>query len=299
MPVARASRRRMERCKMMKSTLVLLTAALPLAAQWLDYKDPQVPRTKNGKPNLTAPVPRLNGKPDLSGVWQAERTPFGEFARVLGDETTSVQVDLNDVTKYMINVFWDVKPGEQPLRTAAEAVVKQRGGTDFVTSRCLPGGIPASLLVEPFKIIQTPRQMALISGIGDPTRQIYTDGRSLPQDPQPTWMGYSIGHWQGDVLAVETTGITERSWLDAFGHPRSQSMRIRELYRRRDFGHMDLEITFDDPVYYTRPFSINTRLTLLPDADVMEYVCTDNEKDRAHAEKASVSAAPGSPPAPR
>lgn len=193
----------------MKFTAALLAATLPLTAQWLDQKDPRTPRTKYGKANLTAPAPRLNGKPNLSGVWHAERTPLSEMKRVLGDGAANVQVDLNDVTKYMINVFWDVKPGEEPLRPDAAAVMKQRVGVDFVTARCLPGGVPAGFLVEPFKIIQTPRQIAVISGIGDPTRQIYIDSRSLPQDPQPTWMGYSVAKWQGDTLAVETVGITE------------------------------------------------------------------------------------------
>jgi hypothetical protein len=274
----------------MKFAAVLLAATLPLTAQWLDHKDPRTPRTKDGKANLTAPAPRMNGKLDLSGVWHAERTPLSEMTRVLGDAAAIVQVDLNDVTKYVINVFWDVKPGEEPLRPDAAAVMKQRIGMDFVTARCLPGGVPAGFLVEPFKIIQAPRQIAVISGIGDPTRQIYTDDRSLPGDPEPAWMGYSVGKWQGDALVVETVGITEKSWLDAFGHPRSQSMRIREVYRRRDFGHMDFEVTFDDPAYYTRPFSIKTELLLLPDTDVLEYVCTDNEKDRTHTEHASAAA---------
>lgn len=283
----------------MKFVVTLLAATLPLTAQWLDYKDPRIPRTKDGKPNLNAPAPRLNGKPDLSGVWQAERTPVSEMTRVLGEDTAKVQVDLTDVTKYMINVFWDLKPSEAPLRPEAGPVMKQRMGQDFVTARCLPGGVPAGSLVEPFKMIQAPRQIAVISGIGDPTRQIYLDGRSLPQDPQPTWMGYSVGHWQGDTLAVETVGITDKSWLDAFGHPRSPSMRIREQYRRRDFGHMDLEITLDDPVYYTRPFTLQVKLDLLPDNDVMEYVCTDNEKDRVHAEQPAVGAPGNSPDAAR
>lgn len=273
----------------MKFVLTLLAATLPLTAQWLDYKDPRIPRTRDGKPNLTAPAPRLNGKPDLSGLWQAERTPVSEMTRVLGEDTAKVQVDLTDVTKYMINVFWDVKPSDAPLRPEAAAVTKQRAGQDFLTARCLPGGVPAGFLVEPFKIIQASRQIAVISGIGDPTRQIYLDGRSLPQDPQPTWMGYSVGTWQGDTLAVETVGITDESWLDSFGHPRSPSMHIREQYRRRDFGHMDLEITLDDPVYYTRPFTLQVKLELLPDNDVMEYVCTDNEKDRVHAEQAAAA----------
>ena len=150
----------------MKFTAALLAAALPLTAQWLDHTDPRTPRTRDGKPNLTAPVPRMNGKPDVSGLWQAERTPLSEMARVLGDAAANVQVDLNDVTKYMINVFWDVKPGEEPLRPDAAAVMKQRIGVDFVTARCLPGGVPAGFLVEPFKIIQTPHQIAVISGIG-------------------------------------------------------------------------------------------------------------------------------------
>ena len=283
----------------MKFMPTLLAATLPLTAQWLDYKDPRIPRAKDGKPNLTAPAPRMNGKPDLSGLWYAERTPVSEMTRALGPDAAKVQVDLTDVTKYMINVFWDVKPGEEPLRPAAGAVMKQRRGQDFVTARCLPGGVPAGFLVEPFKIIQAPRQLAVISGIGDPTRQIYLDGRTLPPDPQPAWMGYSVGTWQGDTLTVETVGFTDKSWLDAFGHPRSPSMRIREQYRRRDFGHMDLAITLDDPVYYTRPFTLQVKLDLLPDNDVMEYVCTDNEKDRIHAEKPATAAPPKSPDAER
>lgn len=282
---------------MKKGILAVIAATLPLAAQWLAYKDPRIPRTKDGRPNLTAPAPRVNGKPDLSGVWQAERTPASELTRVMGKDAAAVQVDLTDVTKYMINVFWDVQPGQEPLRPAAAPVMKQRGGMDFVTARCWPGGVPASQLIEPFKIIQAPREIAIISGIGDPTRQIYLDGRSLPQDPEPTWMGYSAGKWQGDELIVETTGITEKSWLDAFGHPRSPSMRIRETYRRRDVGHMELEVTFDDAVYYTRPFSIKTELLLLPDMDVLEYVCTDNEKDLSHGEHASAASSSSAPPA--
>ena len=95
-------------------------------------------------------------------------------------------------------------------------------------------------------------------------------------------MGYSSGRWQGGALVVETTGFNGKNWLDAFGHPRSEQMKITERYRRRDFGHMDLEMTFDDPKYYTRPFTVKTGLRLLPDSDVVEYVCAENEKDRAH-----------------
>ena len=125
----------------------------------------------------------------------------------------------------------------------------------------------------------------MLLGDGDPPRQIHTDGRSLPQDPQPSWIGYSVGKWQGDTLAVDTIGFNEESWLDLFGHPRSELMRIRESYRRRDFGHMDLEVTLEDPKYYTRPFTFKTGLNLIPDSDVLEFVCGENEKDRIHTEK--------------
>ena len=115
----------------------------------------------------------------------------------------------------------------------------------------------------------------------DRPRQIHTDGRSLPNDPLPSWMGYSVGKWEGDTLVVETNGLNEQAWLDASGHPRSEFMRITERYRRRDFGHMDLEITFDDPKYYTRPFSIKAGLFLVPDSELLEYVCGENVKVRA------------------
>jgi hypothetical protein len=264
---------------------VLITVALASAeAQWLNYRDPGIPRTRDGQPNLSAPAPRLNGKPDLSGLWQAERTPVSEFVRVLGPGLPQIQPDLNDVTKHVLNVFWDVKPGEAPLRPEAAALTEQRqkSGRDFQTAYCLPASIPAAMLILNFKMIQTPGVIVVLPGNGDPPRQIHLDGRSLPKDPQPSWMGSSVGQWQGDTLVVGTTGFNERAWLDGFGHPRSEAMRITERYRRRDVGHMDLEVTLDDPKYYTRPFGFKTTLTLVPDSDVLEYVCTENEKDSAH-----------------
>jgi hypothetical protein len=265
--------------------ILLATTSLPLAAQWLDYSDARTPRTKDGKPNLTAPAPRINGKPDLSGVWQAERTPKSEFVRVLGNNFANQQVDSNDVTKSALNVFWGLKPEEQPLRPEAVAILKQRANLGSPYSRCLPAGIPDGIFIYVFKMIQAPREIVVLFEGGDPARQIHTDGRSLPKDPQPSWMGYSVGKWEGDTLAVETIGFNEESWLDAFGHPRSESMRIREAYRRRDFGHMDLEVTLEDPKYYTRPFTIKAELNLISNGDVLEFVCAENEKDRSHLGK--------------
>jgi len=260
---------------------VLVTAALGcIEAQSLNSRDPSIPRSSDGRPNLSAPAPRLNGRLDLSGVWQAERTPVSEFVRVLGPGLPAIQPDLNDITKHVLNVLWDVPPGEQPLRPEAAALMgqRQKSGQDFPTAYCQPGSIPASLLILEFKMVQAPRQIVVLPGNGDPPRQIYIDGRSLPKDPEPSWMGSSVGRWQGETLVVDTIGFKESAWLDGFGHPRSEAMRITERYRRRDFGHIDLELTFDDPKYYTRPFGFKTTLTLLPDTDVLEYVCTENQR---------------------
>jgi hypothetical protein len=267
---------------------VVLTLALASAdAQWLNYRDPRIPRAADGRPNLSAPARRTNGKPDLSGLWQAERTPLSELVRVLGPGLPQIQPDFNDITKHVMNVFWDVKRGEEPLRPEGAAITEQRqkSGRDFQSAYCLPGSLPAAMFIINFKMIQAPGEIVVISGNGDPARQIYTDGRRLPKDPLPSWMGSSVGHWEGDTLVVETTGFNERAWLDGSGHPRSEAMRITERYRRRDFGHMELELTFDDAKYYTRPFGFKTALTLVPDDDVLEYVCTENEKDSSHLPK--------------
>ena len=266
--------------------LLLTTAILPLAAQWLDYADPRTPRTKDGKPNLTAPAPRMNGKPDLTGLWRAERSPDSEYLSVLGD-FIKTQTDLHDITKHAVNVFWGLKPEEEPIRPEASSILSHRmeSPLEYPHARCLPGSIPLAMFVFTFKMIQTPQEIVMLPETADPPRQIYTDGRSLPKDPDPSWMGYSVGKWEGDTLVVETNGLNDQGWLDALGHPRSESMRITERYHRRDFGNMDLEVNFVDPKYYTRPFSVKAVLRLIPDSDLLEYVCAENERDRAHMGK--------------
>ncbi|HEV8395485.1 MAG TPA: hypothetical protein VGQ37_14500 [Vicinamibacterales bacterium] len=266
------------------STIGVLFAAATLGvdAQWLSHRDPKLPRTADGKPNLSAPAPRFDGKPDLTGVWQAERTPVDEFVRVLGPRYPQLQIDFTDVTKHFVNVFWGLKPEEEPLRPEAAAILAQRraSGQEFTAAYCLPASLPATISVLAFKMIQAPGEIVVVPGTDDPPRQIYIDGRSLPTDPDPTWAGYSVGGWQGDTLVVETVGITTRAVLDGSGHPRSEGMRITERFRRRDVGHIDYGITFDDPKYYTRPFGFTTTLLLLPDTDMLEYVCTENWKNR-------------------
>jgi len=272
---------------MNKCLAIVLATAMPLAAQWLNYPDPRTPRSNDGKPNLTASAPRVQGKPDLSGVWQAERTSEQEFVGALGKDFVQLQIDSQDFTKNVFNVFWGLPPEAEPLRPAGSAAYKrhQENPSQYPHTQCLPAGLPADMLVLAFKLLQMPKETVILTEIGSPPRQIYTDGRPLPKDPNPTWMGSSIGRWEGDTFIVHTAGLNDRGWLDALGHPRSEQMQITERYHRRDFGHMELEFTFNDPAYYTRPFNLNVKLKLLADSDLLEYVCNENERDRDHLGK--------------
>jgi hypothetical protein len=270
--------------------LFVLFALLSTAAhaQWLNYSTPGVPRTRDGKPNLAAPPPRAaNGKPDLSGVWHIQPTPLAEMQRLYGAGIGDLNVpgmEIDTISKYAINLLQDFKPAEAPLRPAAVATMRERAGSDIPSSRCLPLGIPLqSLLSEPVKILQSPRLTAILYEADDKYRQIYTDGRTLPKEfDQPVWNGYSVGKWDRDTLVVETAGFNDKSSLDIMGHPHSEALRVVERYRRRDFGHLDVEMTFDDSLMYTKPFGIKVTYELWADSDIFEFVCNENEKDRAH-----------------
>ncbi|MGP0075934.1 MAG: hypothetical protein ACLPWF_28790 [Bryobacteraceae bacterium] len=273
----------------MTQRLLLCTALLCTSAhaQWLNYATPGTPRTPDGKPNLTAPAPRTaEGKPDLSGVWMHEQTPLAEQKRLFGDRVALGNVpgmEVDTVSKYAINIFVDFKPDEAPIRPEAMEILLQRKQTDFPPTHCLPTGIPFGALVsEPIKLVQSPR-LTVILYEGDAPRQIYTDGRELPKEfEQPAWLGYSVGKWDRDTFVVETAGFNDKTWLDGMGHPHSDALRILERYHRRDFGHLDVQWTFDDPKMYTKPFTIKVAYLLLADSDIFESFCNENEKDLAH-----------------
>jgi hypothetical protein len=260
--------------------------------QWLNYPAPGTPRTRDGKPNLSAPAPRASkGKPDLSGVWQTEPAPPGEIERLFGNIAYEAVPgdDPTTFNKYFFNILADFKPQEAPIRpeAAAELTRKRAQGLGFKDgppSHCLPLGVPGAdiLSYAPYKIIQAPGVIVMLYEVDNTRRQVYTDGRKLPVDPQPAWLGYSVGHWEGDTLVVDTAGFNDKSWLDAIGHPHSEALRVQERFRRLDFGHMELQVTIDDPKIFTRPFSIKVTQLLLPDSDLLESFCTENEKDRPH-----------------
>jgi len=257
-------------------------------AQWLNFPVPGTPRTRDGKPNLAAPAPRAaNGKPDLSGVWHVQPTSLAEMKRLYGEHADVVNVpgmELDTISKYAINILVDFKPEEAPMRPGAAEILHLRVPSEFPDTNCLPAGIPtASLVSEPAKMVQSPGLIVILYESEDGHRQIYTDGRKLPKEvAQPAWLGYSVGKWENDTLVVESAGFNDKSWLDVMGHPHSEALRIVERYRRRDFGHMDVEMTFDDPQMYTKPFTIKFTQELLADSDLFESFCNENEKDRAH-----------------
>jgi len=268
----------------------------PVHAQWVNYPAPGTPRTRDGKVNLAAPAPRAsNGKPDLSGLWHVQPDGKKELTRLFGAdlikeaEATSVPgMEIDTISKYAINILLDFKQGEEPMRPEAAKLLGQRasGGTRDPGVDCLPLGIPISSLVsEVHKIVQTPGLIIDLLEVDNAHRQIYTDGRKLPADPQPSWLGYSVGKWDRDILVVDTIGFNDKAWLDVLGHPRSEALHITERYRRRDFGHLDIEMTFDDPKMYTKPFTIKVTHELVPDSDILEYFCAENERDRAHQPK--------------
>lgn len=277
-----------------KLFILCVVLAAGAHAQWLNFKTPGTPRTADGKPDLTAPAPRaLDGKPDLSGVWMHELTSAAEMKRLYGqriEEAIAVDVpgmEIGTQHRYAFNILLDFPPKESPMRPAAAEAMRRLSATSDPTKVCTEiGGIPLNdLLSEPIKIVQSPRLTVILYEVGNTHRQIYTDGRELPKEFDfPAFLGYSIGHWEGDTLVVETAGFNDKTPLDVMGHPHSEALRVTERYRRRDLGHMDVEMTFDDSKMYTKPFTINVPHNLLADADIFESFC-ENEKDSVHLGK--------------
>jgi hypothetical protein len=251
--------------------------------QWLNHREPGVPRTRDSKPNLFAPAPRAGGRPDLSGIWQAEGAPVKEIERfLLPGGVNGLGEDLP--SKYFFNFLADFPAGAEPLQPAAAAMA-QRAAQNLPkpSTLCPPPSLPISDVAPgPFKIIQNPRVTLMLYESDTFFRQIFTDGRKLPEDPQPNWLGYSVGKWDHDSLTIESVGFHSKAPLDLLGHMHSESMRLTEIWRRRDFGHLEATITVDDAKTYTKPVSIRVQFRLLPDTELLESFCTEGESDLSH-----------------
>jgi hypothetical protein len=249
-------------CRSIGGIIVLFSTFVPLSAQWVHYPTPGIPRTPDGKPNLSAPAPRTpEGKPDLSGIWAA--TNGGKYFQDL-----------------------DASGVEIPMLPWAKALYEERKANlqkGHPSERCLGHGVmDFDSHQTPRRIIQTPGVIAILFESYHQYRQILMDGRPLPEIGQPAYFGYSIGRWDGDTLVVDTIGLNDKGWLDMNGHPQTETTHIIERFRRRDFGHIDLEVTIDDPKAYARPWTVALAgLEFRPDEDLIEAIC-ENEKDFPH-----------------
>ena len=247
---------------MRNALIAVLLFTSVASAQWLNYPSPGIPRTKDGKPDLSAPAPKTaDGKPDISGLWEPPGAYIGNIAK-------------------------DLKPGDVSFQPWAAELFQHRRDTlskEDPTGWCVPGGVPRSDVVPyPFKILTLPGMTLILYEAVQSYRQIFTDGRPLPKDPNPAWMGYSIGRWDGDTFVVESSGFNADAWLDNNGHPGTEALRVTERFRRKDFGNMDVEVTINDPKAYTKPWTVTLPFHLLPDTELLEYICSENNKDLDH-----------------
>ena len=265
------------------AAVLLVCTAWPSAAQWLNYPTPGLPRLPDGKPNLAAAALRTaDGRPDLSGIW-------------IKDAAT---------LDYFYDLAKGLKPGDVVMTPWAEAIARQREERNHIDDPwgyCLaPPGVPRIDVSPPsaFKIVQTPALLALLYDLDtNPTfRQIHTDGRPLPKDPEPTWLGYSIGRWDGDDLVVTTAGFRDGGWLDTQrGRPHSDALRVTERLRRTTIGHMDMAITIDDPKAFQKPWTVTVPFRLVADSELLEGSCESHERTTEHRTLAPAPPEPHSP----
>jgi len=262
---------------------VVFAFAAPAFAQWAKVSDPSLPRTRDGKPNLSARTPKAqDGKPDLSGIWTPELDP-----KALPPGATTVESITGFVPpKYFVDITAGMKPEDVSMTPWATALLNQRqaaGGKDSPAAHCEPPGVPAiSAAPLPYKIVQTPKLILILYEGETVYRQIFLDSRRPIEDPQPRFMGYSTGKWEGDTLVVDTRGLTDQGWLDARGHPHSDGLHLIERFRRLDIGNLEIAVTIDDPKAYTKPLTYTLKAALVPDEDLLEYFCSENEKDAKH-----------------
>jgi hypothetical protein len=255
----------------------ICSVSLPLAAQWLKYPTAGVPKTRDGKPNLAAPTPRTrDGRPDFSGLWlTADGIPCASTQDFLvcGAELP--------ISRYGINMG-DGMPGGLPYQPWAAAQVKtqtEQNSKDDPHARCLPDtfvrlyGLPHIQ-----KFVQVPGLLVMLDELNASYRQVFTDGRPLPVDPTPSWQGYSSGKWDGDTLVIDSIGFRDDLWLDIVGSPLTSAAKVRERIRRPDYGHLEVEITVDDPKGYTKPWTVTFKQAIVLNTELVDEICLENEK---------------------
>jgi hypothetical protein len=256
--------------------IVLATSPIGLA-QWVHYPTAGIPRKADGTPDLTAPAPKLpDGKPDLSGIWR------GNPRRCLSKDGQSVPCGVEIGGSPLGQNLGRDLPGGLPYHPWAAELTQQRRA-DFSRDdphvRCMPDNPPRTwTLPHLTKILHTPKLLVTLYEVNAQYRQIFIDGRPFPDDPTPGWNGYSVGHWDGATLVIETRGFRDGLWIDNGGSPMSDAAKMTERLHRINLGTMELEITIDDPKVYTKPFTVKQTEYLEPDTELIDEFCIENEK---------------------
>jgi hypothetical protein len=260
------------------AVLAACLASRPSTAQWLDYPTAGVPRKADGKVDMAAPTPRMaSGKPDFSGIWTAanpSRQTDGEDAASDGHDITS--------SPQMANIGVDL-PGGLPYQPWLVPIVKERTenlAIDDPHIRCLPDSfLRAYGLPHLLKFVHTPNLLVILNEMNAGYRQVFTDARPLPDDPTPSWQGYSSAKWSGDTLVIDTIGVRDDTWIDWNGSVITEAAKVREEMRRPDFGHLEIKVTVDDPKAYTKPWTVTLRQRIVVDAELIDEICLENEQD--------------------
>jgi hypothetical protein len=275
-------------------------ASTRLAAQWLKYPTAGVPRKANGKVDMSAPSPRMaNGKPDFSGIWttgepNVRRTGgLSSPKEAAGPREPQSPNDGQSpgdgsaitASRQMANIGVDL-PGGLPYQPWLVPIVKER--TDNLAKddphiRCLPDNfLRAYGLPHLLKFVHTPNLLVVLDEMNAGYRQVFTDARPLPEDPTPSWQGYSSGKWSGDALVIDTTGLRDDTWIDWNGSVLTPAAKVREQIRRPDFGHLEIQVTVDDPKAYTKPWTVTLRQRIVVDAELIDEICLENEQSLKH-----------------
>jgi hypothetical protein len=257
-----------------------LLLSTPLMGQWLHLTTPGVPRRADGSPNLTAPAPKTAaGKPDFSGMWIA-RDELPCDVKERGVQCTELAL-----TPQVINISTGLKDG-LPYQPWAADLVKKRAkelGINDPHVHCMPPNYPrAWALPENQKIVQLSGALVILNEFNASYRQIFFDGRGFPDDMTPAWSGYSVAHWDGDALVVESRGFRDDNWLDIAGNPMTDAARVIERIRRPNFGSLEIEITVNDPKAYTKPWTVTMHQKAVVDTEMLDLMCLENNKDIGH-----------------
>ncbi len=281
------------RCNALVTVALLIAgtvaASTELAAQWVKYPTPGVPRKADGKVDISAPAPRMaNGKPDFSGVWMSAEPDVKQAGDGSGGTDAESAGDASKIrgSRQMANIGVDLPGGQLPYQPWQVPIVKERTANMAIDDphiRCLPDNfIRAYGMPHLLKFIHTPNLLVVLNEMNAGYRQVFTDTRPLPEDPTPSWQGYSSAKWDGDTLVIDTIGLRDDTWIDWNGSVVTQAAKVRERMRRPDFGHLEVQITVDDPKAYTKPWTVTLKQRIVVDADLIDEICLENEQSLKH-----------------